>query len=327
MIAPVALVTQPTLADEATRMITDAGGRVSFMHLPPISEDDLCEALGRDAVNALILRGSPPLTRRVIESAKDLRFIAKHGAGIDSVDIEAATARGIPIVVAAGTNADAVAEMALAMMLSLSRDLPMHDRTLRAGRWEKGSYMGREFASRVVGIVGYGAIGRRTAQLARAFGCRVIAYSRTRPANLEGIEWVEHLDDLYRQADIVSLHCPLSEQTRNMINDRSLALMKPGAILINTARGKLVDEAALCRALSEGRLGAAGLEVFAQEPVDPRNPLLQLPNVISTPHIGPNTEETQVRLGKVTVAQIVDYFRDGTIIESNLVNKAVLERR
>jgi D-3-phosphoglycerate dehydrogenase len=320
---PVVLVTQPTIADEAKKLLAAVDARVSYLHQPPVTPEELCEIVSREGTTAIILRGSPPITREVIEAGKHLRIISKHGAGSDSVDLEAANERGIPVVVAAGTNADAVAEHALGMMLALARDLTFHDRNLRNGVWDKTSYLGREFRSRVIGIVGYGAIGRRVATLCQAFGCKVVAHSRTRPADLGDVEWEDDLDQLFRRADILSLHCPLSDKTRGMVNARSLALMKPDAILINTGRGKLVDEAALHTALTTGKLKAAGLETWAQEPVDPKNPLLQLPNVMSSPHIAPNTRETLVRLGIVSVTQALDYLRDGTLIEANMVNRPV----
>jgi len=320
MSAPVVLVTQPTLAEEAKRLLAEANAKVTYLHLPPWTEEEIAEIVAREGTTAIVLRGSPPITRRVIEAGRNLRIISKHGAGIDSVDLQCADERGIPVVVASGTNAAAVAEIAIGMMLVLSRDLAVHDRNLRNGVWDK-TFLAHEFGARTVGIVGYGAIGRRVAELARAFGCRVIAHSRTRPTDLGGIEWEDDLDRLFATVDILSLHCPLTEKTRGMINARSLALMKPGAMLINTGRGKLVDETALHAALTTGKLGCAGLETWVQEPVDPKNPLLHLPNVISTPHIGPNTYETQVRLGKVAVQQVLDYLRDGTIDAANLVNR------
>jgi D-3-phosphoglycerate dehydrogenase len=325
MSQPVILVTHKQLSDDARTVMADAGARAVYLS-PPITEDMLIETITGEGVGGVLMRLSPPFTRRVLEATPTLKIIAKHGAGIDSVDLDAATERGIPVVNAGGANADPVAEYSISVMLSLARDVPRLDRELRAGKWEKGSYMGREFRGRKLGIIGFGQIGRRVAAMATALGAQVIAYSRTRKDAVEGIQWESDLDRLLGTVDILSLHCPLTDQTRGLIGRRELSLMKPDAILVNTARGPVVDEAALIEALTTGKLAAAGLDVFAEEPTDPGNPLLQLPNVIVTPHVSAMTEEAMTRMGTSAANQILGFLKNGALERANVANRAVVDR-
>jgi D-3-phosphoglycerate dehydrogenase len=325
MSQPVILVTHQQLSDDAKKVMSDAGARTVYLS-PPITEDMLIETITREGIGGVLMRLSPPFTRRVLEATPTLKIIAKHGAGIDSVDLEAATERRIAVVSAGGANADPVAEYTIATMLSLARDVPRLDRELRAGKWAKGTYMGREFRGRKVGLIGFGQIGRRVATMATALGAQVTVYSRTRKDAVEGVQWETDLERLLGTVDILSLHCPLTEKTRGLIGRRELALMKPSAILINTSRGPVVDEAALTEALSTGKLAAAGLDVFAEEPTDPKNPLLQLPNVIVTPHVSAMTEEAMTRMGTSAATQILNLLKDGRVERENLANPDVVNR-
>ena len=324
MIKPVVLVTSPQLSDTGKQVLRDAGAEVSYMS--EISEDILATRLASGGINAVLMRGSPPFTRRVLESAQDLKIIAKHGAGIDSVDLDTATARGIVVMNAGDANADPVVEVTIGMMLALARDLPRLDRNLKSGTWEKPRYLGREFRGRVVGIVGYGQIGRRVAKLAAALGAKVVIYTRSRPADTGGAEIEDNLDRLLARVDVLSLHCGLNDKTRGMIGARELGLMKPDAIFINTARGPVVDEAALVDALKNGRLAGAGLDVFAKEPTDPKNPLFALDNVIVAPHVAAMTHEALARMGTIAATHIIDWLQRGVCDRANLINPAVLER-
>jgi D-3-phosphoglycerate dehydrogenase len=276
-------------------------------------------------VSVVILRGPAPFTAAVFDAAKHLRMISKHGAGIDSVDLESATAHGVAVMITGGANADGVAEHSLALMLALSRELPRYERLLRGGGWKDQGYQVRDFSERTVGVVGYGQIGSRTARLARACGAKVIVHSRRRVQPLQGMEWEERLDGLLARADIVSLHCPLNEGTRGMIGAAQLARMKPGSLLINTSRGKLVDEPALIAALREGRIAGAGLDVFAQEPPDPKNPLFSMPNVIVTPHVASSTTGAARQMGEIGARNILHYLRGEVYDERNFVNPEVMK--
>ncbi len=297
------LVTAPQLAPEALVMLRNAGMAVEFM-AEPITEDALHARLSRGDVRAVILRGSRPFTTRVLAAAKGLQLIAKNGAGIDSVDLAEAARRGIGVCVAPGANADAVAEHAIALMLALVRDLPALDRKLRAGGWEGTGWQGRDFRGSVVGIVGFGAIGRATAQLAQALGAQVRVWRRAGQA--EGFAVERDLNALLEQVDILSLHCPLNDDTRGLIGAAELARMKPGAIVINTARGAVIDEAALIDALERGHLGAAGLDTFEAEPLAADSPLRRLPNVLITPHVAGVTRQAALRVATTTAQNVID---------------------
>jgi D-3-phosphoglycerate dehydrogenase len=326
MTKPVVLVTSTSLSDAGKKILHDAGAEVIYM-AGAVTEDALFAQVCAANINAVLLRGSPPFTRRVLEAAKYLKIIAKHGAGVDSVDIDAATERGIVVVTAGDANADPVAEAAIMFMLALARDLPKLNQGLRAGKWDKANYQGREFRGRTVGIVGFGAIGRRTARLARALGANVVLYSRSAIKDPEGMEVEENFERLLGRVDILSLHCSLNDQTRGMLGDKQLRMMKPTALLINTARGQLIDEAALADALQSGRLAGAGLETFAQEPTDPKNPLIFLDNVICTPHVSALTADAMVRMGSTAAANIVGYVQRGECNTKNVVNPLVLKSK
>ncbi len=298
------LVTAQQLVPEAQQILHDAGARIEFM-AEPITEATLIARFATGpAVHAVVLRGSKPFTAPVLAAARGLKIIAKNGAGVDSVDLAEATRRGVVVAVAAGANADAVAEHALALMLALVRDLPRLDRKLRQGGWEGSAYQGRDFRGSVVGIVGYGSIGRSTARLAAALGAQVVVLRRSGDADGFAVE--TDLDALLARADIVSLHCPLTDATRGLIGAHELARMKPGALLVNTARGAVVDEAALVEALRSGRLGGAGLDTFETEPITAHNPLCTLDNVILTPHVAGVTRNAALRVATMTVRNVVD---------------------
>lgn len=322
MSKPLVLVTAPTVSAGAQKILRDAGGDVAFMKLP-ITEQDLLRECERAPIAAILLRGSPPLTGKIFEAAKDLKIVSKHGVGIDSVDLASATANGVAVMMANGGNADAVAEHSLALMLCVTRELPKFHRELRAGKWKDLNYNVRDFKARTVGIVGYGEIGRRTARLASACGATVVLHSRTRVDAPAGMEWEADLDALLARVDILSLHCPLSPKTRGLIGARELALMKPGSILVNTARGPVVDEAALIAALRSGHLAGAGIDTFAVEPVTPDNALLDLPNVICTPHIASSTTDSTLQLGTIASNNIVSWLRGDVYDPRNFVNPEV----
>ena len=325
MTKPKVLVTSTKLSDAAKAVLRDGGADVTYMP-EPVNEDTLAAIFSANDFNAVLLRTSPPVTRRVLDAAKHLKIIAKHGAGVDSVDIDAATAHGIVVVTAGDANADPVAEQAIMFMLALARDLPRLNGELHQGKWDKASYVGREFRGRVVGIVGYGQIGRRTALLAQALGARVVLHSRSRIADAAGMEVEENFERLLGKVDILSLHCPLTDKTRGMIGEKQLRMMKSTALMINTARGPLIDEAALIDALKNGRLAGAGLDTFAQEPTDPQNPLTHLDNVICTPHVAAMTTDAMIRMGTTAANNIVRFFQRGECDLANVVNPAVLKK-
>jgi D-3-phosphoglycerate dehydrogenase / 2-oxoglutarate reductase len=310
------LVTAPNWAPSAQDIVHGAGGQITYLP-EPITEDVLATQLATTGAQALVLRGSKPITDRVLAAAPALKIIAKNGAGVDSVDLAAARQRGVAVAVAPAANADAVAEHALALMLALTRQLPLLDRTLRGGRWAGSSWQGRDFRGSVVGIVGYGSIGRRTAQLAAALGAQVLVLRPHGQADSHATE--PDLDRFLAQIDILSLHCPLTERTRGMIGERALSLMRRGSLLINTARGPVVDEAALLQALQSGHLEGAGLDTFDTEPLPAGHALLALPNVLLTPHVAGVTRDAALQVANITARNIVDYLAASSLPAHHLV--------
>lgn len=310
------LVTAPNWAASAQDIVRDAGGQITFMP-EPITEDLLAAQLAATGARALVLRGSKPVSDRVLAAAPALKIVAKNGAGVDSVDLAAARQRSVAIAVAPAANADAVAEHALALMLALTRQLPLLDRMVRGGQWADSNWQGRDFRGAVVGIVGYGNIGRSTARLAAALGARVLVLRPHGQADSHATE--PDLDRFLAQIDILSLHCPLTERTRGMIGERELSLMRRGSLLINTARGPVVDEAALLRALQSGHLEGAGLDTFDTEPLPAGSPLLALPNVLLTPHVAGVTRNAALQVANITARNIVDYLATGTLPAHHLV--------
>lgn len=272
----------------------DAYARTAGIQALVVDEFDDA-AFAREIADAeVLLHVLKPVTAQMIAGAPALRVVQKLGVGVNTIDLEACRAAGVAVSNMPGTNSQAVAEMALALMLSVLRRLSYLDPLTRRGQgWTPDPDLidgVGELCRRTVGFVGYGGSASRLGTALEALGASVIYTARSAKPDLPGRFVV--LDELLETADIVSLHLPLTPQTERMIDARALAAMKPGAILINTARGGLVDEAALVSALVSGRLRGAGLDVFAQEPVDPGNPLLGLPNVVVAPHQAWLTSET-----------------------------------
>jgi D-3-phosphoglycerate dehydrogenase len=324
MSKPIVLVTSTGMSEVAQNLLRGAGIDIAFMQ-GPITERSLISEFSRQDIAAVILRGPAPFTPAVFDSAKNLKLIAKYGAGIDSVDLQSATARSVAVMVTSGANADAVAEHSLALMLALVRELPRFDRELRRGVWKDPRYVVRDFRERTVGIVGYGQIGQRTARLAGACGAKVVIHSRSRTDLPADMAWEDSLDRLVGRVGIVSLHCPLTDRTRGMIGPTQLGIMKPGALLINTSRGKLIDEPALIAALTSGQLAGAGLDVFATEPPGTSNPLFSLPNVICAPHIASSTSGAGAQMGTIAANSIISYLRGEIYDRRNFINPEVLD--
>lgn len=264
--------------------------------------------------DAWIVRSATSATKELIGKGTRLKVIARAGVGLDNVDVAAAQAKGIRVLNTPGATAISVAEHALGLMLALYRHVPAADRTMRAGKWEKKRFEGRELSGKTLGLVGLGRVGQEVARRAIAMGMTVLANrSRvTRPSDdlsALGVRVVP-LERLLPVSDVVSLHCPLTDTTRNLINATTLNLMKQGATLIHCARGGVVDETALGEALRSGRLAGAALDVFPGEPVKGTHPLAAFENVILTPHLGASTAEGQARAGE-EVADLLIAALDG----------------
>lgn len=259
---------------------------VANPHGRRLSEDEAIALLGPGVVG--LIAGTEPLSRRVIGAARDLQVISRCGIGIDNVDLQAARERGIDVFNTPEAPSQAVAELAVGLALAALRRIAEADRALRQGVWKP--LMGRLLGGREVGILGYGRIGRRVAALARAFGARVLVHDLREPERTPGIEFCT-LDALLGSADLLTLHLASGPGTRHLINRERLARMKPGAVLVNTSRGDLVDEKALIEALESGRLAAAALDTFEAEPYS--GALCRLPQVVLTAHMGSYAEESR----------------------------------
>ncbi len=273
---------------------------------------------------AIVLTNKTVLTREQILALPELRYIGVLATGYNVVDVAAARERGIPVTNVPTYGTRSVAQMTFALLLELTQHVGHHAQTVRDGRWTRcpdfcyWDHPLIELEGLTLGIVGYGRIGRAVAEIGRAFGLRIIAAASERRAPAENQELSLPLDELFRQSDIVSLHCPLTETTRHMVNERRLALMKPTAFLLNTSRGPLIDEAALAAALNRGGLAGAALDVLGVEPPAEGNPLFAAKNCLITPHIAWATRSARARLMETAVAN-VNAFLEGAPV--NVVNR------
>jgi D-3-phosphoglycerate dehydrogenase/(S)-sulfolactate dehydrogenase len=275
--------------------IRDAGHEV--VEMIGVQGDDLVRAL--DGADGLLVRSATKVTGEVLRAATTLRVVVRAGTGLDNVDTVAARQKGIAVHNTPNANSISVAELVFGMLLAFERHLVDAAGELRQGRWEKSKFSGHEIAGRRLGLVGFGRIGREVAVRARAFAMEVWACDpviQTWPAEFSWVRRVS-IEELLVGCDVVSLHVPLAEGTRGMIGTDQLARMHPGAVLINCARGGVVDEEALRAALESGRLRGAILDAFAVEPAPADHPLLKLPNVLAAPHLGASTAEAQKRAG------------------------------
>jgi D-3-phosphoglycerate dehydrogenase / 2-oxoglutarate reductase len=298
---PVVLVTGADLAEPALNLLRDY--EVVFAGKTP-TEDDIVALCEQNDPVAIIVRYSK-VGERAMAAAPSLKVISKHGSGTDTIDKAAARARGIEVVAAAGANAAAVAEQALALMLACAKSVTTLNARMHAGYWDKSTHKSLELGGRTVGLIGLGAIGQRFAKMADAIGMRVIGfdpYAKELPACIQSVD----LETIWRESDVISLHCPLTEENRNLVNARTLAACKPGVIIVNTARGGLVDEAALVAALQSGQVASAGLDSFQVEPMVAGHPFHGIGNLTLSPHIGGVTGDAYVNMGVAAARNALD---------------------
>ena len=315
------------LSAEGVEILRKAGLEVDVrVGLKP---DELLAIVGD--YDAIAVRSATKITASVLERATRLRVVGRAGVGVDNVDLEAATRRGVVVMNTPGGSSVTVAELAVAMMLALSRHIAQATASVKGGKWEKKRFQGHELSGKTLGVVGIGNIGSVVVDRARAMKMHVVAFdpfvSEDAAAQM-GVELVP-LDQIWKRADVISLHVPLTEKTRNVVNAATLAQTKKGVLLVNCARGGLVDERALADALASGHVGGAALDVFEKEPVAPENPLLQLENFICTPHLGASTEEAQAAVAVAIAEQLAAFLTRGEV--KNAVNvpsmsREVLER-
>jgi D-3-phosphoglycerate dehydrogenase len=272
-------------------------------------------------VDAIIV-GLEKISRDIIASAPRLKIIAKHGAGVDNIDITAASERGIAVVTAKGANSDAVADLVIGLILSLARNIPYADKSIRGKKWER--IVGIQVNNKVLGIIGLGNIGKKVASRSKGFDMQILAYDDIRDnefARRVGIKYVNR-DTVLSKADFVTIHLPLNEETRGMIAKPELGMMKPTAYLINTARGGIIDEESLYQCLKEGKIAGAALDVFMEEPPW-KSPLLELDNIITTPHMAGYTHEALETTGMVCAESILAVLQGKAC--ANVINPEIFK--
>ncbi|MCX8022608.1 MAG: phosphoglycerate dehydrogenase [Syntrophorhabdaceae bacterium] len=302
------------LSDKAMEILTSNGlqGDVKT----GLKGEELQRIIGE--YDALIVRSATKVTREVIEKGDNLKVIGRAGIGVDNVDVAAATEKGIVVMNTPQGNALAAAEHSIALMFAAARKIALADRTMKQGKWEKKMLMGIELYEKTLGVIGVGNIGSIVAEKALALGMKVIAYDPYVSkdfAESKGIKLVD-FDTLLSQSDFIAIHVPLVKDTRNMINKDTIGKMKKGAILINVARGPIVNEKDLLEALEKGHIACAALDVFDQEPPPPDNPLVLSDKTVCTPHLGASTKEAQDKVAIDIANQIVDFFKNGVIKNS-----------
>jgi D-3-phosphoglycerate dehydrogenase / 2-oxoglutarate reductase len=310
--APRVLISD-SLSDAALAIFRDRAIEVDFQPTWGPDKERMLQVIGN--YDGLAIRSATKVSPKLIAAAQGrLRVIGRAGIGVDNVDIPAATAQGVIVMNTPFGNSITTAEHAIAMLLACARQIPAADQSTQAGKWEKARFMGVEITGKVLGVIGCGNIGAIVAQRAQGLAMRVIAYdpflSEERAGEL-GVEKVE-LDTLFRRADFISLHTPLTDKTRNIIDAAAIARMRPGVRIVNCARGGLVDEAALRAALDSGKVAGAAMDVFVEEPAT-SNVLFGAPNVVCTPHLGASTSEAQENVAIQIAEQMADYLTTGAV--------------
>ncbi|PIV70258.1 MAG: phosphoglycerate dehydrogenase [Euryarchaeota archaeon CG01_land_8_20_14_3_00_38_12] len=293
------------ISDEAIKMLKEKH-EVVFSELDP---KGLLNEI--EKYDALVIRSRTKVTKEVIKKGKNLKVIGRAGVGVDNIDVPEATKRKIPVVNAPGGATVSVAELTFAHMLSLARNLSKSDKTMKNGEWEKKTLKGTELCDKTLGLIGSGRIGTEVGKMAIAFGMKVIVYDpylSKETAEEQGFELAD-LDSLLKNSDFISIHTPLTDETKKMIDEKEFKKMKNTAFIVNCARGGIIDENALYNSLKEGKIRGAALDVYENEP--PKNsPLLTLDNIVFTPHIGASTKEAQIRAGTITAEQVLKVLKN-----------------
>jgi D-3-phosphoglycerate dehydrogenase len=303
MDAPKVLVADPISERGVSELAS--GGRLDVTVKTGQKEDELLKTISQ--YSALVVRSQTKVTAKIIEAAERLKVIGRAGVGVDNVDVEAATKRGIIVMNTPGGNTISTAEHAFSLLVSIARNIPQAHASMKAGKWDRKNYEGVELYNKTLAILGMGRIGTEVARRAIAFGMRVLAYdpylSASRARSLQ-VELVDNLDDILPQADFITLHMPMTDETHHMLDAARLAKTKKGARIINCARGGLIDESALGDALKSGQIAAAALDVYETEPPGADFKLRELPNLVLTPHLGASTAEAQESVG-IEIAQAI----------------------
>lgn len=314
-------VTARKLAPSGADLLEQAGARV--LYLGEDSPREVERIMATEPVDAVISR-TVDLSAKAIEACPTLKVISKHGVGVSNIDVEAATARGIPVYVTPGANAQSVAEMTLGLMFAAARRIGWMDAELHAGRWSRAQD-GVELYGKTLGLVGFGQIGQRVAAVCQALGMQVVAFDPGLKASpVPGVALLASLDDLLPRADVLSLHVPLNKHTRGMLGKAQFGRLPRGAILVNTARGEVVDEPALIAALQGGQLYAAGLDTMEVEPLPAGHALATLPNVVLTPHVGGSTPAALAGMAGGAARNVLGWLQGRPADRAACVNPQVL---
>lgn len=315
-------VTAPKLASSGVDLLTQAGARVIYLPAGG-GAADVDRIMASEPVDAVISR-TVELSAQAIDACPTLKVISKHGVGVSNIDVAAATRRGIPIYVTPGANAQSVAEMTLGLMFAAARRIAWMDTELHAGRWSR-IQDGVELHGKTLGLIGFGQIGQRVASAALAIGMQVVAFDpglKTSPH--VDVALLDTLDAVLARAHVLSLHIPLNAHTRGLLGPSQLAALPRGAIIVNTARGEVIDEEALVAALQSGQLYAAGLDTMAVEPLPAGHPLTLLPNVVLTPHVGGSTPAALAGMASGAAANVLGWLQGKPVGRSACINPEVL---
>lgn len=282
---------------------------------PKNSQDAIMELLPK--ASALVIRSATTVTAELLEKAPNLKLVIRAGEGTDNIDKKACEAKGVKVANTPGANNNSAAEHAIALMMTVLRNTALANQTMHAGRWDKNKFTGIELSNKKVGIVGFGRIGQIVAKRLQGFEPEVLFFDPfIEKSELPYAKKAKDLKEVFSTCDIISLHTPLMDKTKGMVNEELLNAMQPHSVLINASRGGIVDETALLKVLKDGKIRAAGFDVFATEPLEENSPLRGLENITLTPHLGASTEEAQLRVGEMAVHQLKEY-----LLNDNLLNE------
>lgn len=322
---PKLLITGPEIAPEAEKMLEENNFRILTVK-PYTSSKVLADIAEEEQIDALIVRVGD-ITREVLIASPRLKVIAKHGVGVNNIDIDSATELNIPVFITLKSNYNSVAEHTVALIYAITKDLFRLDSRLRKGNWDKPAYKGVELNAKSLGLIGLGRIGRRVVELVHPLNMEITAYDPyiSKDKFPDGVKKVKDLKEILSSSDYISIHSHLSEETTNLIAEEEFKIMKKGAFIINTARGGIINETALIKALKQGWIAGACLDTFSVEPPPEDNPLWEMSNVIVTPHIGGATQESFHRMGVESVQHVLSIINNKKVVLSACVNPQVLK--
>jgi D-3-phosphoglycerate dehydrogenase len=318
------LITGNYIAEEAIALLEKNQCQYAFSHMKGDSASISIDVRKFQPEGLIIRKGK--ITREILQASEFLRVICKHGVGVDNIDVEAATEMRIPVLITASANFESVAEHTLGLMFSLLRMIPRQHDYVKRGGWDKSDYLGEDLFQKTLGVIGFGRIGKRLCELVIPFQMKILVYDPyVSPSNLPPfVNKVSHLNEMLSSVDILSIHCPLTKETEGMIGKNALMKIKKGAWIINTSRGKIIDESALVESLQSKWIRGVALDTLEQEPPDPSNPLLNMENVVITNHIGSSSNAALKNMGISAVCLVIDVLSGRMPDPSYVVNPEIL---